>query len=130
MRPTRKLRRDAKHLFRLCVTDGVLDDARARRAVTAVSRATTRNRLALLAQFRRLVQLDRARHTATVESAVPLSDAVRSTLETQLDRTHGPGLITTFAVRPELLARVRIRVASAVFDGTVRGALEALEARL
>jgi F-type H+-transporting ATPase subunit delta len=44
-----------------------------------------------------------------------------------LVQEYGQGLNTTFAENPELIAGMRIRVGSDVYDGSVRSRLEALE---
>ena len=73
MKRKQQAKRDAKQLFRLCLVNGLLDESRVRRVVQLVSATQNRNRFALLAQFRRLVRLDRTQYTATVESATPQS---------------------------------------------------------
>ena len=72
MKRTRQARRDAKHLYRLCVVNGLLDEARVHQVVQRISASRTRTRLPILAQLRRLVKLDIDRRTARVESAEPL----------------------------------------------------------
>lgn len=129
MKANKRARRDAKRLYRLCVVDGLLDAARAREVVRRVAESGHRRRLAVLAVFRRLVKLDRERHTALVHSAVPLADDLRTAIERGLGRRYGPGLDTAFADDPALIGGVRIRVASDVYDGTIKGALSELEAR-
>ena len=81
MNRIRQAKRDAKQLFRLCLVDGLLDEDRMRQVVERVSESRNRNRLGVLAQFRRLVKLDRARHTATVESATPLPPAMQASVQ-------------------------------------------------
>ena len=130
MRPARKIRRTARQLFRLCLTrDGLLDEDRARRVARRVAATPSRARLPLLAYFRRLVMLDRARHAATVETAAPLPPELDADVRDRLDRVYGPGLATSFTLEPALLAGMRIRVGSDVYDGTVRGRLARLQDR-
>jgi F-type H+-transporting ATPase subunit delta len=47
-----------------------------------------------------------------------------------LDRAYGQGLETSFALNPDLIGGMRIRVGSDVYDGSVRARLAALEAAL
>lgn len=93
-----------------------------------VSIATNRNRIKVLSEFRRLVKLDVARHTVTVESAVPLSPELQAGVQAELARAYGAGLNTTFAHSPTLIGGMRIKVGSDVYDGSVLGRLAALEA--
>jgi F-type H+-transporting ATPase subunit delta len=129
MNRTRQAKRDAKQLFRLCLVDGWLDEDRMRQVVERVRESTNRNRLGVLTQIRRLVRLDRARHTATVETPAPLPAGMRAGIEAGLSRMYGPGLCTSFSHRPELIAGMRVQVGSDVYDGSVQARLAALEAR-
>jgi F-type H+-transporting ATPase subunit delta len=52
---------------------------------------------------------------------------LRATLEAGIARVYGPGIVTAFAEDPALIGGVRVTVGSDVYDGTVRGALAALE---
>ena len=69
---TLQIRREAKLLFRWCFADGILDERRGREVVSHVVQSKRRGYLAVLGEFRRLVKLDTEKHTATVQSAVPL----------------------------------------------------------
>ena len=130
MRPSRRVRREAKQLFRLCLTDGHLDEERARRVVRAVGQSDSRGKAAILAQLRRLFMLDLARRTARVDSAVALDEPLRADVRDRLQRLYGPGLDTSFAEDGRLIGGMRIKVGSDVYDGSVRAALDALLARL
>ena len=127
MKRTKQARRDAKQLFRLCVANGLLDEGRVRQVVQRVGETRNRNRFNVLAQFRRLVQLDCTRHTATVESATPLSAGMQASIQVGLSRVYGPGLNTSFTPSPALIGGMRIKVASDVYDGSVQVRLAALQ---
>jgi F-type H+-transporting ATPase subunit delta len=122
----KQARRDAKQLFRLCLANGLLDEGRVRQVVQRVSETRNRNRLNVLSVFRRLVELDFARHTATVESAVPLPSGVQASIQAGLSRVYGPGLNTSFTHNPTLIGGMRIKVGSDVYDGSVKARLAAL----
>ena len=87
-------------------------------------------RCELLSDFRRLVRLDHDRHTALVESAAPLSSGLRDSIQADLTRLYGPGLVASFVDNPALIGGLRIKVGSDVYDTSVRSRLAALEARL
>jgi len=127
MKINKQAKREAKQLFRYCLVNGLLDENRVRNVVQHVVGASHRNCLAILAHFRRLVKLDLARHMANVESAAPLPPDLQAGIEAGLKRRYGPGLSTAFAHRPALIGGMRIQVGSDVYDGSVRGGLEALE---
>lgn len=117
-------------MFRLCLTNGLLSEDRARQVVRRLAESTQRNRFAVLDCFRRLVTVYTARHTASVESAVGLTDDLRTGIEASLAQLCGSGLRTTFAERPSLLAGMRVQVGSDVYDGSLRARLAAVEASL
>jgi F-type H+-transporting ATPase subunit delta len=127
MKTTRQIKREAKRLFRLCLVNGLLDEACARQVVQRVIDARPRGGLALLAHLQRLVKLDSARHRAQVESAMPLSEDLRLSVEAGLARTYGPGISPSFVHNPGLIGGMRIKVGSDVYDGSVRARLAELE---
>ena len=86
-----------------------------------------RDCLSILTHFLRLVKLDRAEHTATVESATPLPADLQTKVQTELAHRYGLGLTTTFAQRRELIGGMRIQVGCDVYDGSVHAGLEALK---
>ncbi|MFZ1937323.1 MAG: F0F1 ATP synthase subunit delta [Thermoguttaceae bacterium] len=128
MNRTRQAKRDAKQLFRLCLADGLLDEDRMRQVVERVRESKNRNRFGVLTQLRRLVELDRARHTATVESVAPLPPAMQASVQSEISRVYGPGLSISFIDSPTLIGGMRIKVGSDVYDGSVQARLAALEA--
>jgi len=127
MKSTKQLEREAKQLFRVCLVGGLLDEARVREAVQKVLDAKRRGSLTLLSRFQHLVKLERARHTAEVESATSLPADLRANVLSNLDRMYGPGLSTSFALNPSLIGGMRIQVGSDVYDGSVRAELASLQ---
>ncbi len=127
MKTNKRARREAKQLFRVCRVNGLLDGNRVRHVVQHVIAAGHRDCLAILSHFERLVKLDFARHTATIESATPLPADLQAAVEDGLMRRYGRGLTTAFAHRPALIGGMRIQVGSDVYDGSVRAGLAALE---
>ena len=129
MSQTKQAKRDAKQLFRLCLVNGLLDQGRVREVVRRVAESKNRNRLKFLWHFRRLVKLDQAQHTATVENATPLSADMQASIQAGLSHTYGPGLTTTFTHNPALIGGMRIKVGSDVYDCSVKARLTAIQAR-
>jgi F-type H+-transporting ATPase subunit delta len=127
MRASKRARREAKELFRGCAVNGVLDENRVRQTVQHVVAAGRHDSPAVLSFFRRLLKLDLARRTATIESATPLPADLRAAVETGLTRLYGPGLTTAFAYRPALIGGVRIQVGCDVYDDSVRARLDTLQ---
>jgi F-type H+-transporting ATPase subunit delta len=129
MKSARLIDRDARRLFRLCEVDGRLDETRARQAVRLMIAGQRPGGLAVLSRFQRLVRLDRGRHSAKVESASPMPLEVQAQIESGLTKMYGGGLTIAYTHDPSLIGGVRVTVGSDVYDGTVKGALTALEAR-
>jgi len=127
MKRTRQIERGARQLFRLCLVSGLLDEGRARQIVQQVIQNKRRDYLALLEEFQRLVRLECEKHTAQVQSAVPLSSDLRSDVRARLENVYGPKIDIEFESKQELIGGVRIKIGSDVYDGTVRSRLAELE---
>jgi F-type H+-transporting ATPase subunit delta len=127
MKTSKQAAREAKQLFRLCVSNGLLDEGRVRQVVERVIRSQYRGYLAVLSRFRRLLKLEQERHLAEVESATPLPADLRASVEAGLERLYGPGIDIQFAIRPSLIGGIRVKVGSDVYDGSVKSELAALE---
>jgi len=123
-------RKTARRLFKKSRIDGRVDDQRARRVVIGLIESRRRNALRVLTEFRRLVRLDRDRHTAVVESARPIPADLRARIVADLTQRYGRGLHLTFNYDPRLIGGLRVKVGSDIFDGTVRGRLAALVDRV
>lgn len=127
MRTTKQVRRDAKHLFRLCLVNGSLDEDRVRQVLKQVLESKRRGCLALAAHFGRRVKLERSSQTATVESAMPLPADFHASAQAGLEQVYGSRIITSFAQTPALIGGMRIKVGSDVYDGSIGAALTTLE---
>ena len=127
MKITRQEKREAKQLYRFCLVKGLLDENRVRQVVQHAVGSGERNCLSILAHFLRLVKLDCAQHTATIESATPLPADLQTMVQAGLAHRYGPGLTTAFTRRPELIGGMRIQVGCDVYDGSIKAKLAALE---
>jgi F-type H+-transporting ATPase subunit delta len=127
MKTIKQIKREAKHLFRLCRNNGSLDEDRVRHVVRSVLGAKRRGHLALANEFERLVKLEQLQHTARVESAMTLSPELQTEVVASLARMYGAGLHTSFTETPALIGGVRISVASDVYDGSIKAGLAALD---
>jgi F-type H+-transporting ATPase subunit delta len=127
MKPRKQIKREAKHLFRLCFGNGSLDENRVRQVVQSILASKRRGSYQLAAQLERFVRLDQLRHRAEVESATPLPPDLQAGVQASLTRLYGAGLNTSFAENPSLIAGIRIKVGDDVYDGSVKAGLEALE---
>jgi len=126
MMSAKQARREAKQLFRLCLVDGSVDETRARQVVRGVLRSKRRGYLVLLKLFHHLLKLEYARHTAQVESALPLPADLRARVQAGLEEAYGTGMALSFASNPGLIGGMRIQVGCDVYDGSIRSRLAAL----
>jgi F-type H+-transporting ATPase subunit delta len=127
MKSSKQSKREAKELFRACVKDGLLDEAKVRSVVQQVLATKPRGYLAILGHFQRLVKLDLDRREARVETATPAAPELETSVRNRLTQVYGKGLNITFAHNPSLIGGMRIKVGSDVYDGSVQAKLNALQ---
>ena len=126
MKSPKQIKREARQVFRFCLVGGRVDEGRARLAVAKVLQSRRRGYIAILGELHRLLKLDQNRHTAEVESAVPLPPELRNRVQTRIEGSYGTGVTTLFVHEPALIGGMRIKVGSDVYDGSVRSGLAAL----
>jgi len=95
---------------------------------------TKKRRLALLPEIRDRYQalLDEAESIvrAEVRTALPATEAQKQALEARLAAITGGQVRCGYLVDESLVGGMSVRIGSAVYDGSVRGHLEALRRRL
>lgn len=125
-----KISNDAKRLgrklFNVTLVDGKMDEAIVRKVIAKLASTKPRGYLAILTAYSRFVRLEAERHMATVESAAQLSPEMTDTVRTDLVKKYGDQLSVSFAVNPELLGGLRVKVGSDVWDGSVKNRLDRL----
>ncbi len=127
MKISKQAQREARQLFRSCLRNGRLDEARVRQTVALLSEKKPRGYVEILVRLHRLVKLDLEQHAARIESAVELPGETRQQVVQHLNQIYGDGLTLSFAQNPALLGGLRIQVGSDLFDGSVKTRLEKLE---
>jgi len=126
MKTTRQARREARQLFRSCLSNDVLDENRARVVLQYVEKNKPRGYMGIIGHFYKLTRLYAASRAAKVESAVPLTPEFQTGVQADLEKLYGKGLNYTFAQKPQLLGGLRIQVGGDVYDGSVLARLNAL----
>ena len=109
----------ARRLFRLCMDGNSVVEDRVRLVARKIVEREPRNYEALLTAFSRMVEYAVKSRTATIRSAVPLTDEERSQIQQKLAAKYGE-------VAPELLGGIRIQVGDDVRDGSVRSKIDRL----
>lgn len=116
----------ARRLFRLCLDGNTVAEDRVRLIARKIAERKPRNYEALLAAFSRMVEYAVKSRTATIQSAVPLTEEERSRIQTKLAAKYDDGLYYNWEVAPDLLGGVRIQVGDDVKDGSVRSKIDRL----
>ena len=130
MKINKEIRQVSRMMMRASLTDGRLDQGKIHALVDAVIRERPRNYVGILANYKRLLRLEVEKRHAKIESATPLAEGEGMRIVENLKRKYGQDITTEFAINPELLGGMRIRVGSDVWDGTVRQRLERLQQQL
>ena len=81
----------------------------------------------ILDEFHRMVRGDLGIDKVEWTSARPLSDEERSAVESRIAALTGKRIEATFKEDAALLGGARLRVGSTIYDGSVRGRLNALK---
>jgi F-type H+-transporting ATPase subunit delta len=126
MKINKEIRRLSREMVRASFTDGQLDRGKIAALVQSLIAKTPRNYIGILQNYKQLLRLEIQKRHARIESATELSAETNSRILQNLKRKYGRDLTTEFVVNRELLAGMRIRVGSDVWDGSVRHRLESL----
>lgn len=78
-------------------------------------------------RLRGLTKPNRGQRRAKIESAVALSGNLKARLREDLIKIYGPAITISFVESPAMIGGMRITVGSDLYDGSVNGALAALE---
>jgi F-type H+-transporting ATPase subunit delta len=93
-----------------------------------ILKSKRRGFITLLSEFKRLLTIEVAKHTARIDSAVLLEIDQQTRIKDGLERAYGEGIDSQFSQNPDLIGGIRIQISSDVYDGTVRARLVALGA--
>lgn len=126
MKISKEVQAQARRLMRLCIgADGLMNEATVRLVADKIAADKPRNYLALLTAFTELVRLERAAHTATITSAVPLTEAEQAAITARLNARKA-GLNYEWQVDSSLIAGLTVKVGDNVTDASVRTRIEQL----
>ena len=126
MKISKEVQAQARRLMRLCIgADGLMDEAIVRQVADKIAADKPRNYQALLTAFTELVRLERAAHTATITSAVPLTEAEQTAIQAKLNARQA-GLNYEWQVDSSLIAGLTVKVGDNVTDASVRTRIEQL----
>ncbi|MDP6904335.1 MAG: ATP synthase F1 subunit delta [Verrucomicrobiota bacterium] len=126
MKGSKQSRRDAKQLFKGCQVNGQLDEDRARKTVALLIEKKPRGYFGTLQELQRLVKLDVNSRSASVVSAVELTEGQKQNLRDSLGRMKGGDVAIEFAQNPDLIGGMRVKIGDDVYDGSMKTRLARL----
>lgn len=130
MKISKEARKLSKRLFNGSFSDGKLDGAKVSAIAKTVIDQKPRKYTEILKNYQRLIRVEVAKRHAVIESAAELAGDLRNQLLGTLRSKYGADLTTEFKVSPELIGGLRVKIASDVWDGSIRGRLSRLENNL
>ena len=126
MKITKDIQAQARRLMRLCMSpEGLLIEENVRKVAAGITASKPRNYIALLTAFTNLVRLEQEARTATITSAVPLTEAEQAAIEARLNARQ-TGLNYEWQVDSSLIAGLTVKVGDNVTDASVRTRIEQL----
>jgi F-type H+-transporting ATPase subunit delta len=126
MRADKKTKALAKQLFKLSVVNGAVSPEQVAGVLGYVEKTAPRNSLGLLKLYRQTIVTELAKSRALVEHAGPISDGTLRLIEGAMTQKYKRQVTATAKPNARLLAGVRIRIGSDVYESTVAGQLATL----
>ncbi len=127
MQIPKEARRKARELFDAALdATGRPDSSKALSIADLLVKSAPRHSLQILKEFTRLIRLESAKHHAMIESAAPVDESTRATIQKSLEKRDGGTVTLETKVDPSLIGGSRIRIGSEVWDATVVSRLNAL----
>ncbi len=118
----------AKQLFKLSVVNGEVSAERVAGVLGWVEKHAPRQSLALLKAYHHRVAAELAKSRAVVEHAGNVNAAALAAIEAAMTKKYSRKVTATAKPNAALLAGVRVRVGSDVYESSVAGQLAALSA--
>ncbi len=126
MRADKKTKLLAKQLFKLSLVNGAVSPEQVTGVLGYIEQAAPRQSLALLQLYHRAIATELAKSNAVVEHAGPVSDAALQSIAAAMTRKYSRPVAASAKANPQLLAGLRVRVGSDVYESTVAGQLATL----
>ena len=126
MRGNKKTKLLAKQLFKLSLVNGAVSPEQVAGVLGYIEKVQPRHPLVLLKLYHRAIVTEVAKSRAIVEHAGAVSDATLKLIEGAMSRKYSRLVTATAQPNPKLLAGLRVRVGSDVYETSVSGQLAAL----
>ncbi len=119
MKVSKASREFATRVYRMCLENGELDESKLSKSIKFLGEKRPSDYLGVLTELKRLVRIDVDKRTAHVESAQKITAADQTRIEKSLTAKHGKNLVFNYSTNKDLIAGLKVRVGSSVYDGTV-----------
>jgi len=116
----------AKQLFKLSLVNGVVSPEQVAGVLGWVEKHSPRRSVALLRAYQHRIAIELAKSRAEIEHAGPVADTVLKSIEAAMSKKYSRSIAATAKANPKLLAGLRVRVGSDVYESSVAGQLAAL----
>ena len=126
MRADKKTKALAKQLFKLSLVNGTVSAEQVVGVLAYIEKNVPRQTLAVLQLYHRAIATELAKSEAVVEHAGPIGDTALKSIEAAMTRKYSRPVTATAKPNPKLLAGLRVRVGSDVYESSVAGQLAAL----
>ncbi|SDR95026.1 F0F1 ATP synthase subunit delta [Opitutus sp. GAS368] len=126
MRADKKTKALAKQLFKLSVVNGTVSPEQVTGVLGYIEKNVPRHGLAVLKLYHRAITTELAKSNAVVEHAGPIGDSTLQSIEAAMTRNYSRPVTATAKPNPKLLAGLRVRIGSDVYESTIAGQLAAL----
>lgn len=116
----------AKQLFKLSVVNGAVSPEQVTGVLGWIEKHQPRHVTSLLKTYHRYIAAELAKSRADVEHAGPINDATLKSIEAAMSKKYGRPITATAKPNGKLLAGIRVRVGSDVYESSVAGQLASL----
>ncbi|MBI2511980.1 MAG: F0F1 ATP synthase subunit delta [Opitutae bacterium] len=118
----------AKQLFKLSVVNGEVSADRVAGVLGWIEKTQPRHPLALLQVYHRYIVNEVAKSRAVVEHAGDVTGATLASIEAAMTKKYSRKVTAVAKPNAALLAGVRVRIGSDIYESSVAGQLAALSA--
>jgi len=126
MAADKKTKQLARRLFKLSLVNGQLSAEQVAGVLGYIEKTAPRHPLQLLKLYHRAVATEFAKSRALVEHAGPVGEATLKLIEGAMSQKYHRPVTATARPNPQLLAGLRVRVGSDLYESTVAGQLATL----
>lgn len=126
MASRRKIVTLARQLFKLSFEDGRLSEERVAGVLAWVDKHRPPDATTVLRRYKRLAEAELARHRAVIEFAGEISPALAAEVAAAMSQRYGRPIEPVAVASPALIAGVRVRVASDIYENSIASQLASL----